>query len=378
MNNPIWVMSSAFPELSLSEICRVVKEIKAQGIELCVFRKDSVRLDHTATHLAYEEFDSERAKEYISFFNEHMLKVSLGAYDNMIGGSQEQRLQNQNHLLRLIRIAALMGGNDNGIHVGTFVGYNHEISDSEGGFEQNLIEYKKVFTPIIKYAEEQNVSVVYENCPMEGWRSAGHFSFYNNLPATLAARKLMYAIIPSKAHGEIYDPSHDVWQHVDPCDVIENCDINRIKAVHIKATRLLRNSSSIHWGMLFGKQQISSTLAKKAGIPVPAHEWDRIAYEPMLPGFGGSDSMDWRRFLDLLMEKGFSGPFSIENEAANSKGTENPKAIIQGFKSTVLNLMPVIWPLGESDGYHYDYSEYSELKFPDVGNIPEVTMKDLL
>lgn len=378
MNNPIWLMTSAFPELTLDDICRIANDVGVQGLELCVFRKDSVRMDHTATHIEYEGFDSKRASAYINYFNERKLKLSLGAYDNMIGGEPEQRMHNQNHLLRLIRIAALMGGNENGIHVGTFVGYKHDWPHEEGAFESNLFEFERVFKPIIKYAEAHNVTVVYENCPMEGWRSPGYFSFYNNLPATLAARKLMYTVLPSRAHGEIYDPSHDIWQHVDPCDVIEHSDISRIKSVHVKATRLLRNSTSIHWGMFFGKQQVPAELARKAGVPIPEHEWDRLSYEPMLPGFGGSDSMDWKKFLSTLMGKNFSGPFSIENEAVNSKGTENLQAIIQGFKGTVLNLMPAIWPLGETSGYHYDDSEYEPLKSVSLRNIPEVTMKNFV
>ena len=31
-----------------------------------------------------------------------------------------------------------------------------------------------------------------------------------------------------------------------------------------------------------------------------------------MPGFGGSDSMDWRAFVETLMEKGFQGPYEIK------------------------------------------------------------------
>jgi len=71
-----------------------------------------------------------------------------------------------------------------------------------------------VFTPIVKYAGP-GVTLCYENCPMEGWRPATWPTTYNNLPGTLAARKLMYALIPSRRMAN-YDPSHDVWQNIDP------------------------------------------------------------------------------------------------------------------------------------------------------------------
>jgi hypothetical protein len=96
-----------------------------------------------------------------------------------------------------------MGGDTNDIKVGTFVGYNHELGNQENGFQKNLDEYQRVFKPIIKYAEDLGVTILYENCPMEGWRSASYTGTFNNLTGVLAARKLMYEMIPSKAHGEM-------------------------------------------------------------------------------------------------------------------------------------------------------------------------------
>src|SRR5690606_9402793 len=105
-------------------------------------------------------------------FNQNKLGLSLGAFENMIGGDESERVKNQNHLLKLIRIAYLLGGNENNVKVGTFVGYNHELGNQDNGFQKNLDEYFRVFNPIIKYAEDLGVTVLYENCPMEGWRSA--------------------------------------------------------------------------------------------------------------------------------------------------------------------------------------------------------------
>src|SRR5690554_1673182 len=248
LNNPIWVMSSAFDKLNLNGLIETTTEIGAQGIDLCVFPKDGTRQDHTATHLGYENFSLNDAIKLIDQFNTAGLKLSLGAFENMIGGLEEQRTKNQNHLLRLIRIAHLLGGDENDVKVGTFIGYNHELGNQENGFQKNLDEYYRVFNPIIKYAEDLGVTVLYENCPMEGWRSAGYTNTFNNLPGVLAARKLMYAMIPSKAHGEIYDPSHDVWQNIDPTEVIKQSDISRIHRVHVKATRNLHHKARIEWG----------------------------------------------------------------------------------------------------------------------------------
>src|SRR5690606_5447233 len=101
------------------------------------------------THLDYEHFDIYAAKNLIADFNAAGLKLSLGAFENLIGGDPVERVKNQNHLLKLIRIAYLLGGDANDVKVGTFVGYNHELGVEESGFQKNLEEYKRVFEPIV-------------------------------------------------------------------------------------------------------------------------------------------------------------------------------------------------------------------------------------
>lgn len=373
MNNPIWIMTSAFDQLELDSVIEKAQEVGVQGLDVCVFRKDGTRNDFVASHLDYEQFGLDAAKRLLEKFNRARLQLSIGAFENLIGGDPAQRLKNQNHLLRLIRMAYLLGGDANDVKVGTFVGYNHELGVQEGGFQKNLEEYARVFKPIIDYAESLGVTILYENCPMEGWRPAGYTNTFNNLPGVLAARKLMYELIPSQAHGEIYDPSHDVWQHVDPSEVIRLSDMSRLHRIHVKATRKHNN---IHWGHMYPVQQVDELLARAAGVPTTSDDWDRHNYEAMLPGFGGSDSMDWRAFVNTLLEKGYKGPFEIENEAALSKKTGNMAAIMQGFKATTLCLAPLLWELDEQ-GYQYKQEGFRELKDPAVRDIPVMTMDRL-
>jgi len=370
-------MSSAYDKLSLDELMQVSTNLGAQGVDLCVFRKDGARADHTATHLDYDGFTTESAKVLLERFNAAGLGLSLGAFENMIGGEENERIANQNHLLRLIRIAHLLGGDSNDVKVGTFVGYNHELGNQIDGFQKNLEEYKRVFTPIIKYAEDLGVTVVYENCPMEGWRSARYTSTYNNLPAVLAARKLMYAMIPSHAHGEIYDPSHDIWQNNNPVNVIQQMDINRLKRIHVKTTRNLKNKARVEWGGMYPMQVVDRSLAEKAGVDIAAHDWDRHHYEAMLPGFGGTDHMDWNDFVDVLHARGFDGPFEIENEAKNSKDTGNLMATNQGFENCIRFLAPLLCDLDEKKGYSYS-KPTGNLSIPNLRDIPESTIADLI
>ena len=378
MNNPIWLMTSAFPGETFEDVLKRAKSVGAQGLELCVFRRGSDRKDHTATHLDYETFDLEAAKRVVARCNEEGLRVSVGAYDNLIGGNPENQVLNQDHVLKLIRIAALLGGDANDVVCGTFVGYDVALGNEDRGFEKNLLKFKKVFTPILKYAKDLGVTVCVENCPMEGWQPVTSTDCYCNLPGCLAARKLMYAILDdSSALKETYDPSHDVWQHIDPVDVINAMDFSKLRRIHIKGTRnLATEAAAIHWGRLYPEQTVDPVLAKKAGVPIPANEWARLNYEPRLPGFGGSDSMDWARFLENLMAKGYKFPFVIENEGCNSSHTGNMGATLQGFKATILNTAPVIWPLGK-DGYAFDSSALKPMAMTRTTDLPVVSMKDL-
>ena len=381
-NNPIWLMTSAFPGESFEDVLKRAKSVGAQGLELCVFRRDSDRKDHTATHLDYETFDLDAAKRVVRRCNEEGLRVSVGAYDNLIGGDPEQQVNNQNHILKLIRIAALLGGDANDVVCGSFVGYDHVLGRQDRGFEKNLEKFKKVFTPILNYAKDLGVTVCVENCPMEGWQPATAPDAYNNLPGCLAARKLMYAILDDKASSalqETYDPSHDIWQHIDPSDVIEAMDFKRLRRIHIKGTRNFpKSADAIHWGRLYPEQVVDAALAKKAGVPIAANEWARMNYEPRLPGFGGSDSCDWTKFLETLMNKGFKYPFVIENEACNSSHTGNMGATIQGFRATILNTAPQVWPLTDA-GYAFDETQMKgdPMKEP-TSDLPVMTMDKLV
>jgi sugar phosphate isomerase/epimerase len=373
MAHPIWIMTSAFDQLSLDETLTKAVQIGVQGLDLCVFRKDGTRNDFVATHLDYAHFGPEQAKSLLHKFNTAGLRLSLGAFENLIGGDPEHRLKNQNHLLCLIRIAYLLGGDANDVTVGTFVGYNHELGNQEGGFEKNLLAYQEVFGPIIRYAASLGVTVLYENCPMEGWRSSGYTGSFNNLSGVLAARKLMYQLVPEKNHGEIYDPSHDVWQHTDPVSVMQHTDMERLKRIHVKSTR---NVPDPFWGNMYPMQQVRADWADKAGITSSKNPWDRHHYEATLPGFGLGDSMDWRAFVRVVQERGFTGPFEIENEAVLSKQTGNLGAIVQGCRAAVQNLAPLLWELSE-EGWAYPKVAYRPMQDLDRKDIPLVTMDQL-
>src|SRR5687768_3502210 len=98
MNNQIWIMTSAFDQLGLDEVLNKAKETGVQGLDVCVFRRDGSRNDFVATHLDYENFNPDDARRLIDQFNGARLQLSIGAFDNLIGGDPAQRVKDQDHL----------------------------------------------------------------------------------------------------------------------------------------------------------------------------------------------------------------------------------------------------------------------------------------
>ena len=86
--------------------------------------------------------------------------------------------------------------------------------------------------------------------------------------------------------------------------------------------------------------------------------------------------MDWRAFLETLMHLGYDDPFVIENEGANSAHTGNLGATVQGFRTAVLCLAPIVWPLRDN-GYEFDRASLAPLQSAATQDLSVTTMKDL-
>ncbi|MCC6341210.1 MAG: sugar phosphate isomerase/epimerase [Bryobacterales bacterium] len=89
--------------------------------------------------------------------------------------------------------------------------------------------------------------------------------------------------------GLQFDPSHLVWQFMDPVAAAREF-AGKIHDVHLKDTEIL-------WHVV-----------RRAGIqPVNKARWWRFR----VPGYG---SVDWKGFFSVLAEAGYTGAMNIENE----------------------------------------------------------------
>lgn len=188
-----------------------------------------------------------------------------------------KRQANIDHLCKVINMSSLLDVN----MVTTFIGRMQEKT-----IEDNINEFGKVWPPIIKYAEQKNVKIAIENCPMlftnDQWPGG------QNLATTPAIWREMFRIIPSDNFGLNYDPSHFVWQMIDYIKPIYEFK-SQIFHVHFKDIKLFRDRLD-DYGIM------STPLNFMA---------------PKLPGMG---DVNWGKFVSALNDIRYNGFACIEIE----------------------------------------------------------------
>lgn len=145
--------------------------------------------------------------------------------------------------------------------------------------ERSLEKFFKVFEPIIDLAEQNNVKIAFENCPLMG-----------NIAISPVMWRKIFQTLDSRFVGLTYDPSHLVWQFIEPYEPINEFR-ERIFHVHAKDTQ-------IHYGLL-----------KETGFLT-----DLSWFNYRIPGKG---ELDWDRLVSELRKIGYNKTISIEHEDAN-------------------------------------------------------------
>ncbi|HTD86009.1 MAG TPA: sugar phosphate isomerase/epimerase, partial [Candidatus Binatia bacterium] len=145
-----------------------------------------------------------------------------------------------------------------------------------------------------------------ENCPMlftnDEWPGG------KNLAVSPKLWREIFERIPSRNFGLNYDPSHLVWQFMDPVKPIREFR-DRIFHVHAKDARLLRDRLN------------------EVGILAAPLEY----HEPKLPGSG---EVKWAEFFSALRDIGYDGAVCIELEDRAFEGSleERKRGLVQAKK----------------------------------------------
>ena len=229
--------------------------------------------------------------EYVSYIKNYASEKgvaisSLAFYPNTMDSDPEKRQASIDHLMKVINMSALLGVN----MVTTFIGRMQDKT-----VEENIEEFKKVWPPIIKFAEEKGVKVAIENCPMlftnDQWPGG------QNLATTPAIWRELFSIIPSDNFGLNYDPSHFVWQMIDYINPIYEFK-DKIFHVHYKDIKVYRDRLNDY------------------GIMATPLKW----MSPKLPGLG---DVDWGKYVSALTDIGYTGCTCIEVEDKAFEGSKD-------------------------------------------------------
>lgn len=148
---------------------------------------------------------------------------------------------------------------------------------------RSLDRFADTFGPIVELAEKCGVKLCFENCPLMG-----------NIAISPAMWTLIFQRLDSKMVGLAYDPSHLVWEFMDPYGPVSEFGA-RIFHFHAKDTAIDRER------------------LRKTGILTDFSWW---TYR--IPGRG---EIDWSRMLGELKKMGYSGTVSIEHEDKDYEGT---------------------------------------------------------
>ena len=218
---------------------------------------------------------------------------SLAFYPNPMDGDPEKRAANITHLRKVILASAKLGVN----LVTTFIG-----RDQTKTVEENLELVRQIWPPIVEFAAENGVKIGIENCPM--LFGADQWPGGQNLMTTPSNWRRIFEILPYDNFGLNYDPSHFVWQMIDPIKPVYEFG-DKIFHVHFKDIKLYRD--------------------KLDSVGVMAYPLEFMA--PKLPGLG---DVDWGAFVSALKDVGYDGYACIEVEDRAFEGSE--EAVIKSLQ----------------------------------------------
>ena len=280
------VVSAILPELSLAEVLDVCARERFACVELMCWPVGRAERRYAGvTHIDVAALGDDRGTRLKEQVARSGVAVSgLGYYPNVLSPDAHESEATQEHLRQVIVAAQAL---DIGL-VNTFIG-----RDWTRSLRDNWIRFREVWPPLVRFAEDHGVRIGIENCPMlfteDEWPGG------KNLAVSPAIWRRMFEEIPSASFGLNYDPSHMIWQHMDPIPPLREFAA-RIFHVHAKDARINRQ--------------------KLNQVGILAHPLEY--HDPRLPGLG---EVDWSAFFAALAESRSEVSVAIEMEDRAFEGT---------------------------------------------------------
>lgn len=299
-------LTACLPGLSLAELVSYAADQGFDALEVAAW-PDLGDRPFTASHLPVQGMTAADAERIRGLFDERGLTLSsIAYYDNNLHPDTGERKAVHDHLFACIDAAALLGCPP----VGTFIG-----RDPTKTVRENLQEAEELFPRFVDYAGERGVSIIIENCVMEGWHPDGY-------PGNLAYSPELWEWMFSLGLYLNFDPSHLLWIGVDPVEAVRPY-VDMIPHAQAKDIELFP-----------GRRNRYGYPGKAVSRDDP---WDVGWWRYRVPGLG---QVDWRKLVDVLYEGGFSGVLSIEHENPVWGGTE--ERVKTGLEAARRELRPLL------------------------------------
>lgn len=273
------LVSAILDQSDFYEMIDIVAENGLECVEVACWPAGKAERRYAGvSHIDTENLTKDQAEKYNAYAKEKKVAISaLAYYPNPLDEDLAKRQQVIDHLYSVIDAAKMMD-----IHlVTTFIGRMPTRTISE-----NLKEMEKVWKPIIAYAEEQQVKIAIENCPMlfteDEWPGG------QNLMTTPDLFRKIFAILDSEYIGLNFDPSHFVWQQMDYLAPLYEFK-DKLFHIHYKDIKL-------YWNKL-----------QEVGVMATPLEY----MSPKLPGLG---DVDWGKYVSALTDVDYNGYTCIEVE----------------------------------------------------------------
>ncbi|HJU54483.1 MAG TPA: TIM barrel protein [Pyrinomonadaceae bacterium] len=211
------------PDRAVEDWAAFAHELGADNIQLSAALHPSesdipaeAMLDPVANTLDLREpFNKDRARRVSAALNEHNIGLSdLGYFDNMLHEDPAVRRKKHEFMLRVFDAAAQLGAEA----VCGFVGRNQSL-----GMDQNVLDFKDNFVPLLKEAKARGLVYRVEQCPMPGWTVGDNF--HNNIAYTPGTWIQLHRICEDAGVGDQfrihYDPSHAILMGQDTRSVFQ-------------------------------------------------------------------------------------------------------------------------------------------------------------
>ena len=271
--------SAILPDLSLQQIVEFASSSGFSCVELMCWPKGKAERRYAGvTHVDVVDLTRDQAKQINELVNANSINISgLGYYPNPLTPDSSEAEVYVNHIRQVILAANLLGVKV----VNSFIG-----RDWTRSVEENWPRFKEIWQPLIKFAEDHDICIAIENCPMlfteDEWPGG------KNLAYSPAIWRRMFEEIPSPNFGLNFDPSHLVWLQIDYLKPLREFS-DKIFHVHAKDVRVDRHRLD------------------EVGIVGDALEY----HTPKLPGLG---DVNWGQFFSVLSDVSYQESVCIEDE----------------------------------------------------------------